>query len=121
MVVDPQSLCPTARQFLELTGDYGVSCRTLRRRRGHGDPAPSILGAVFGSPDDFRFFIQFLRQRGFTARVETRHAWRRHLVFSPDAVVGAADDNDRTTASPPCSTRASSLQINPEGEGRCHS
>ncbi|MHB1668651.1 hypothetical protein [Thiomonas sp.] len=91
MVVDPQSLSPTARQFLELAGDDGVPCRTLRRRCGHGRPAPSILGAVFGSPDDFSFFIAFLRRRGFAARVDSRHAWRRHLVFSPDAVVGAED------------------------------
>lgn len=89
MLLDLNAMNSVAQQFVALAGEYGAACFTLRMRAGEGKPV-RILATRFSSPDDADFFCRFLRERGFTAKLDTRHALRRHAVFCPEAFIGAA-------------------------------
>lgn len=89
MPIDLNAMNPVARQFVALAGDYGTACFTLRMRTADGEHV-RILATRFSSPDDADFFCRFLRERGFAAKLDTRHALRRHAVFCPEAWVGGA-------------------------------
>jgi len=90
VLLDLNSMNSVGRQFVALAGEYGAPCFTLRMRTGDGKQV-RILATRFSSPDDADFFFRFLRERGFTAKLDTRHALRRHAVFCQDALaVGGA-------------------------------
>lgn len=89
MLLDLNAMSPVGQQFVALSGEYGAACFTLRLRTGEGEHV-RILATRFSSSDDADFFCRFLRERGFAARLDVRHALRRHAVFCPEALVGGA-------------------------------
>ena len=89
MLLDLNSMNPIGQQFVALAGEYGAACFVLRMRSSEGVEA-RILATRFSSPDDASFFVRFLRERGFSAKLDTRHALRRHAVYCPESLVGGA-------------------------------
>ena len=87
MLFDLKPMNAVAQQFVTLAGQYGVGCLALRMRT-HQEGVVRILGAGLVSPADASFFQTYLRDHGFSAKLDSRHRQRQHVIFCPDARVG---------------------------------